>query len=58
MKRLRFTRHGWFLVTGYEAGLRVWGTDRIVPDNLGRVGWQTMLIGPYPSAKEAMACGW
>lgn len=58
MKRLRFTRTGWFLVTGYSAGLRVWGTEIVIRDHQGRAGWQTILIGPFPSAKEALSCGW
>lgn len=58
MRRLRFTRRGWFLVSGYSAGLLIAGTNTVIPDNQGRVAWHPLLIGPYPSAKEALSCGW
>ena len=56
-KHLRYTRRGWFSVLRFLTGTRDLYTGATIPDEYGCTERQ-LLVGPYPSAAEAMAKGW
>ena len=53
MKRLVYSRRGWFAVLEWMAGVRDIRFGVTLPDSRGRIGKQRILIGPFSSAAQA-----